>query len=247
MTDLGSILALAKTCILLRSPQTILTACLSERGRGSPGRPMATCSMYSLPSYENRTKLLPRKIWNGNFCPTFGSQLLSCSMLVQLFTNWLKNVKHLTKSVSCIIIMGEELKFWFSLPVTWKMLLNPLSHIPAPPCLASESSTSTPPPIYPTSLSCAEKFTWHFSKWSPSHGGFKWECKVVLVDTLLPSCHLLHHLPVFSRALAVITAQQTTPQPLDLRSVEWKWQQDWALKWQWQLTWHWCWVEAPRL
>ena len=58
--------------------------------------------------------------------------------------------------------MGEEFKFWFSLPVTWKMLLNPLSHIPAPPCLASESSTSTPPPIYPTSLSCAEKFTWLF-------------------------------------------------------------------------------------
>ena len=41
-------------------------------------------------------------IWNkGNISPTFGSQLLSCSILVQLFTNWLKNFNLWLKRKSC--------------------------------------------------------------------------------------------------------------------------------------------------
>ena len=41
-------------------------------------------------------------IWNkGNISPTFGSQLLSCSILVQLFTNWLKDFNLWLKRKSC--------------------------------------------------------------------------------------------------------------------------------------------------
>ena len=93
--------------------------------------------------------------------PTLGSQLLSCSILVQLLTNWLELInfwlkkKNNGKKKTITSLSTRPRKGILS--STWKMWWSPLTRTPAHPCPVSKPSTSIPPPIGPTSLSWGKK------------------------------------------------------------------------------------------
>ena len=93
--------------------------------------------------------------------PTLGSQLLSCSILVQLLTNWLELInfrlkkKRNGKKKTITILSRISRKGKFS--STWKMWWSPLTRTPAHPYPVSKPNTSIPPPIGPTSLSWGKK------------------------------------------------------------------------------------------
>ena len=70
---------------------------------------------------------------------TFGSHLLSCSMLVQLCTNWL-NKKWKYATISKVILPRK---------ITWKKWWSPLNHILGHRSEVPKWSTSTPHPSGP--------------------------------------------------------------------------------------------------
>ena len=91
---------------------------------------------------------------------------------------------------------------------------------------------------------------------SPSHGWFKGEGEIVLIETPLP--YIFFSLPIW--ICTPLPTQQIFPHPVHFRSVEWQWldhgnaismlvcdlNNEVGQKTR-QLTWHWwCWLEAAK-